>query len=99
LQVIMREGRKRQIREVGTRLGLPVVKIIRIRIGTLKLGNLKPREWRHLTSQEVAGLRAPTSQKVQPGRSKSGLMKAGAKPKKSGESGRSLRPLEKDKRR
>lgn len=56
LRVIMREGRKRQIREVGTRLGLPVVKIIRIRIGTLMLGNLKPREWRHLTPQEVAGL-------------------------------------------
>ena len=57
LRVIMREGRKRQIREVGTRLGLPVVKIIRIRIGSLKVGSLKPREWRHLTPQEVKDLK------------------------------------------
>jgi 23S rRNA pseudouridine2605 synthase len=63
LRVIMREGRKRQIREIGTRLGLPVVKIIRIRIGSLLLGNLKPREWRQLTAQEVAGLKAPVAKK------------------------------------
>jgi 23S rRNA pseudouridine2605 synthase len=57
IRVIMGEGKKRQIREVGKRLGLPVVKIIRLRIGTLKLGNLKPRQWRHLTADEVKELR------------------------------------------
>lgn len=57
LRVIMREGRKRQIREVGARLGLPVVKIIRVRIGTLQLGYLKPQEWRYLTSEEVDSLK------------------------------------------
>jgi 23S rRNA pseudouridine2605 synthase len=57
LRVVMGEGRKRQIREVGALLGLPVVRIVRVRIGTLLLGALKPREWRHLTQQEVAGLR------------------------------------------
>jgi len=58
LRVTMREGRKRQIRETGTLLGLPVVKIIRVRIGSLRLGNLKPRQWRHLTPQEVKALRS-----------------------------------------
>jgi 23S rRNA pseudouridine2605 synthase len=57
IRVVMGEGKKRQIREVGKLLGLPVVKIIRLRIGTLKLGNLKPRQWRHLTSDEVKELR------------------------------------------
>ena len=57
LRVIMREGRKRQIREVGSLLGLPVVKIIRIRIGLLYLGNLKPREWRYLEPAEVSALK------------------------------------------
>jgi 23S rRNA pseudouridine2605 synthase len=38
-------------------LGLPVVKIIRLRIGTLKLGSLKPRQWRHLTEEEVKELK------------------------------------------
>jgi 23S rRNA pseudouridine2605 synthase len=57
IRVIMGEGKKRQIREVGRLLGLPVVKIIRLRIGTLRLGNLKPRQWRYLTDEEVAELK------------------------------------------
>jgi 23S rRNA pseudouridine2605 synthase len=56
LRVVLNEGRKRQIRETGSRLGLPVVKIIRVRIGSLTLGNLKPGQWRLLSSQETAGL-------------------------------------------
>ncbi len=85
LRVIMREGRKRQIREVGMRLGLPVVKIIRIRIGTCTLGNLKPRDWRHLTPQEVAELRKPTASKGKPDQGKH-------QAKKQGETSRSQRP-------
>ena len=57
IRVVMGEGKKRQIREVGRLLGLPVVKIIRLRIGTLKLGSLKPRQWRHLTEREVLDLK------------------------------------------
>jgi 23S rRNA pseudouridine2605 synthase len=59
LRIVLREGRKRQIRETGSLLGLPVVKIIRVRIGTLYLGNLQPRQWRHLTQPEVDALKAP----------------------------------------
>ena len=57
VRVIMGEGRKRQIREIGTQLGLPIVRILRVRIGALKLGNLKPRQWRYLTMQEVDELK------------------------------------------
>ncbi len=57
IRVTMGEGRKRQIREIGMLLGLPVVRILRVRIGTLRLGNLKPRQWRHLTSEEVQALK------------------------------------------
>jgi 23S rRNA pseudouridine2605 synthase len=53
----MGEGKKRQIRETGRLLGLPVVKIIRLRIGTLKLGTLKPNQWRYLTADEIAELK------------------------------------------
>lgn len=58
LRIIMREGRKRQIREVGKTLGLPVVKILRIRIGSLELGDLKPGEWRELNPLDVSRLKA-----------------------------------------
>lgn len=57
IRVVMGEGKKRQIREVGKLLGLPVVRIIRTRIGTLKLGDLKPRQWRYLTKDEVRELK------------------------------------------
>ncbi len=58
IRVTMGEGRKRQIREIGQLLGLPVVKIVRVRIGSLKLGSLKPRQWRHLTKDEVQNLKS-----------------------------------------
>ncbi|UCD98205.1 MAG: rRNA pseudouridine synthase [Chloroflexota bacterium] len=57
LKIIMREGRKRQIREIGMQLGLPVVKIIRIRISSLHLGALKPGQWRKLDPKEIAALK------------------------------------------
>lgn len=58
LRVVLKEGHKRQIREMGRVTGLPVVKIIRVRMGQLRLGNLKPRQWRHLTVEELAALRS-----------------------------------------
>lgn len=58
VRVIMQEGRKRQIRETCKQLGLPVVRIVRTRIGPLRLGNLKPRQWRYLTKTEVDELKA-----------------------------------------
>jgi 23S rRNA pseudouridine2605 synthase len=58
LRVTMGEGRKRQIRETGALLGLPVVRIIRTRISALRLGTLKPGEWRHLSTSEIRLLKA-----------------------------------------
>lgn len=63
IRVIMGEGRKRQIREIGSLLGLPVVRIVRIRIGTLQLGRLKPRQWRYLSADEVSELKKSTARK------------------------------------
>ncbi len=63
LRVILREGHKRQIREIGKVIGLPIVKLIRIRIASITLGNLKAGEWRHLTSEEIAQLKSPGENK------------------------------------
>jgi 23S rRNA pseudouridine2605 synthase len=93
LRVIMKEGHKRQIRETGRLLGLTVVKIIRVRIGTLHLGGLKPGEWRYLTAEEVAAL------KSQPGKVKSRPEKAGSKPRHSGGYSKPRREIERGRRR
>jgi 23S rRNA pseudouridine2605 synthase len=59
LNVIMKEGRKRQIRDTCRLIGLPVVTIIRTRIGNLRLGSLKSGQWRQLTPSEVKSLKSP----------------------------------------
>lgn len=56
LRIILREGRKRQIRRVATLLGHPVHRLIRVRVGPVRLGQLKPGEWRYLTGREVREL-------------------------------------------
>jgi 23S rRNA pseudouridine2605 synthase len=61
LRVVMKEGHKRQIRETCRQIGLSVVSIIRVRIGTLRLGTLKPGQWRHLTPIEIKGLKEGSS--------------------------------------
>lgn len=57
LKVILREGKKRQIREIGERIGIPVRRIIRVRIGPIEIGSLKPGDWRYLSTLEIANLR------------------------------------------
>lgn len=57
LRVILREGRKRQIRRVALLLGHHVVRLIRERIGPLKLGQLESGQWRHLSEKEIKALR------------------------------------------
>lgn len=57
LRVIMKEGRKRQIRETASQLGLPVVKLIRTRMSSIGLGALKPGQYRELTPQEINRLK------------------------------------------
>lgn len=53
VKVILKEGHKRQIREMARTTGLFIVKLVRTRIGNLRLGNLKPGEFRDLTQEEV----------------------------------------------
>lgn len=57
LRIVLHEGRKRQIRRVAAMLGHPVHRLIRVRIGPVRLGTLKPGEWRYLTERELRALR------------------------------------------
>jgi 23S rRNA pseudouridine2605 synthase len=72
LQVVLTEGRKRQIREMGRLTGIPIVRIIRVRVAGLQLGNLRPGQWRRLTKDEIKLLNIGTMKPSSPGkRSKS----------------------------
>jgi pseudouridine synthase len=60
LRIVLREGRKRQIRRVAAQLGHPVQALIRTKLGPLSLGDLPLGKWRHLTEAEVRALRKTT---------------------------------------
>lgn len=57
LEITIAEGKKRQVRRMCEAVGLPVDKLMRIRLGPLKLGRLQPGQWRPLTDDELGGLR------------------------------------------
>ena len=56
LEIILYEGRNRQIRKMCEALGLEVARLRRTAIGTVKLGMLKQGDWRELTEDEVRKL-------------------------------------------
>ncbi|MGE3913840.1 MAG: pseudouridine synthase [Chloroflexota bacterium] len=56
VRVILHEGRNRQIRRMAAEVGLNIVRLIRVRIGSLRLGDLPSGAWRDLTVAEVAAL-------------------------------------------
>jgi 23S rRNA pseudouridine2605 synthase len=58
IRVVLEEGHKRQLRLTAETLGLRVKRIIRIRLHTLELGDLKPGDWRLLSENEVLALKA-----------------------------------------
>lgn len=87
LRVVMTEGRKRQIREIGKTIGLPIVRLIRVRIGTLEMGDLKSGEYKELNENQVKSLRALVSGKPRAEKQAAAYAKLGEQQKfrKSGE--------------
>jgi 23S rRNA pseudouridine2605 synthase len=57
LQIILRQGINRQIRRMFEIMGYRVERLVRTRIGILRLGDLPRGHWRALTKSELASLR------------------------------------------
>ena len=57
LKVVLREGRKRQIRHMTAVIGCPTLRLVRVAIGPLTLRELALGEWRDLTEEELSKLR------------------------------------------
>jgi 23S rRNA pseudouridine2605 synthase len=58
LRIVVHEGKKRQIRLMMAAVAHPVLRLTRVRVGALRLGDLSPGIWRELTSAEVDGMRS-----------------------------------------
>ena len=56
LEIVLDEGRNRQIRRLLAAQGIGVLRLVRIAIGDLRLGDLPKGKWRGLTAEEVRSL-------------------------------------------
>lgn len=61
LRLVIHEGRNRQVRRMCDALGAPVVRLVRTRVGPLRLVGLAPGEWRELTRAELLALGKSTA--------------------------------------
>lgn len=62
--IVLRQGLNRQIRRMCEYLGYNVVRLERIRIMHIKLGNIKVGQWRNITKEELEILRKKTASSV-----------------------------------
>lgn len=57
LEIKLREGKKRQIRHMTAAVKLFTLRLVRVAIGPVQLGGLKPGEWREVTVDEIKKIR------------------------------------------
>lgn len=57
LQIVIHEGKNRQIRRMCSQCGLEVLRLKRVAEHTLTLGSLKAGAWRYLTQEEIQALK------------------------------------------
>lgn len=56
VELTLREGRNRQVRRMTAAVGFPTLRLVRVAIGRIGLGDLKPGECRELTDEERQSL-------------------------------------------
>jgi 23S rRNA pseudouridine2457 synthase len=54
VEIMLHEGLNRQVRRMTAAVGYPTLRLIRVAIGPIVLGDLQPGQWRDLTSSEIA---------------------------------------------
>jgi pseudouridine synthase len=56
IRLVMLEGRKREVRRLLAAVGLPVRRLVRLRVGPVRLGRMRPGSVRELSTEEVRAL-------------------------------------------
>ena len=57
LTITLKEGRNRQVRRMCAAIGHPVRRLTRLRMGPIRLGDLRSGRWRDLSPQEIVKLK------------------------------------------
>jgi 23S rRNA pseudouridine2457 synthase len=53
IELILTEGKNREVRRMTAAVGFPTLRLVRMAIGSLRLGELTPGQWRDLTAGEL----------------------------------------------
>lgn len=53
LEIIISEGKNRQVRRMTAAIGFPTLRLIRMKVGNLTLGNLQPGQWKLVEKNEI----------------------------------------------
>ena len=59
IRLILREGRNRQVRRMTAAVGFPTLRLVRVAVGPIALGDLAPGRWRELGDDERRSLDRP----------------------------------------
>jgi 23S rRNA pseudouridine2605 synthase len=86
LRVILRQGINRQIRRMFYAVGYEVKRLVRVRIGNLRLGDLPRGQWRALSNSELEGLKRSSAIKItrEGGKADKSSSRAARRPRSSG---------------
>lgn len=82
LEIVLQEGRNRQIRKMCEQLQLEVARLKRVAMGPVKLGMLQPGQYRELTREEVKGLMASARSRARSGNGQASEPPKGPRPPK-----------------
>ena len=66
VELVLREGKNRQVRRMTAKVGFPTLRLIRVQVGDWTLGGLAPGAWREQAGPLPPALRAP-AEPVRPG--------------------------------
>ncbi len=78
LRIVIHEGRNRQVRRMCEAVGHPVRRLVRVRIGPIRLRDLEPGKWRTLTAKEVHALGTAANAEHAPGAASKAVRAPGA---------------------
>jgi 23S rRNA pseudouridine2457 synthase len=64
IQLVLREGRKRQVRRMTASVGFPTLRLYRAVIGNINIEDLAPGSWRYLEQMEIECLRSGSRKRL-----------------------------------
>ena len=63
LEIMLREGLNRQVRRMTAAVGHPTLRLVRVAIGPIVIGDLQPGQWRDVTSREITQIYSAASRR------------------------------------